>query len=390
MGKSAGKVMPRPRGAYDKSETYKILDMVTLDNKLWIAKQSGITGITPSKTATEWMMAVDGTTDVKALETEIDAKFASIDEQFLAKDTQISGIDERVTAAESDISALESRFVFDSTPKKDSTKLMTSGGIYDITHQSMRLDLGSTVLSYDHKTRLDGQSLMLIGSQDSYSEQIDGSIDHHIDTATMNVSSGNLNFQQERSLGSDNTHTQITHSTRMSFSGGDAYLELMNSDIRSSAIKLQFRPNMLRCWADSFYDLGQSNYKFKDIYASSGTIQTSDITEKKDIVDLGSEITKSIVMGLRPVTFKFIDGTSDRTHYGLIAQEVEELVNGLGITNKDFAPLIKSPKEDTDGNIIEGEYVYGLRYSELTGLLVKMCQNLQNEVDDLKARLGGA
>ena len=244
MGKSAGKVMPRPRGAYNKSETYKILDMVTLDNKLWIAKQSGITGITPSKTATEWMMAVDGTTDVKALETEVDAKFASIDEQFLAKDTQISGINERVTAAESDISTLENRFVFDSTPKKDSTKLMTSGGIYDVTHQSMRLDLGSTIFSYDHKMRLDGQSLGLIGIQDSYTEQTDGSIDHHIDTATMNVSSGGLNFQQERSLGSDNTHTQITHSTRMSFSGGDAYLELMNSEIRSSAIKLQFRPNM--------------------------------------------------------------------------------------------------------------------------------------------------
>ena len=111
---------------------------------------------------------------------------------------------------------------------------------------------------------------------------------------------------------------------------------------------------------------------------------------KKNISDLNSEQITAIIMGLRPVSFKFIDGTSDRTHYGLIAQEVESLVNGLGISNKDFAPLIKTAKTDEDGNVIDGEYTYGLRYSEFTGLLIKMCQNLQNEVDELKNRLGGA
>ena len=113
-------------------------------------------------------------------------------------------------------------------------------------------------------------------------------------------------------------------------------------------------------------------------------------------------------MGLNPVSFKFIDGTSDRTHYGLIAQEVEELVNGLGIDNKDFAALIKSQKtaqkvikkpvgKDKNGEIkyveefidepVEGEYVYGLRYDEFTAILVKMCQILQGEVNELKSEV---
>ena len=141
MGKSAGKLMPRPCGAYNESETYKILDMVTLDNKLWIATRSGITGVTPSKTATEWMMAVDGTTDVKELETEVDAKFASIDEQFLAKDTQISGLDTRVTAAEGNIAAanqsieaINNRFVFDAKPTSGSSNLITSGTAYNMVN----------------------------------------------------------------------------------------------------------------------------------------------------------------------------------------------------------------------------------------------------------------
>ena len=161
MGKSAGKLMPRPCGAYNESETYKILDMVTLDNKLWIATRSGITGVTPSKTATEWMMAVDGTTDVKELETEVDAKFASIDEQFLAKDTQISGLDTRVTAAEGSIAGIgdsiteiEGKFTYDDEPTKGSTNLLSSGSVYNTLNQSEK-----TMMSDNLSYQVDGSSI---------------------------------------------------------------------------------------------------------------------------------------------------------------------------------------------------------------------------------------
>ena len=93
-------------------------------------------------------------------------------------------------------------------------------------------------------------------------------------------------------------------------------------------------------------------------------------------------------MGLKPVSYKFINGTSNRTHRGLIAQEVESLIEEIGLDTKDFAGLIKTPREDSDGNVID-DYVYGLRYEEFIAPLIKMCQSLQNEVDDLKARLGG-
>lgn len=96
MGVVAGRVMPIPKGPYDAAAVYNILDMVTLNNKLWIAKQSNFSNHEPTATDEYWMLAVDGTTDVKALEqiitekfTEYDGKFATIEEQLAATLTSV-------------------------------------------------------------------------------------------------------------------------------------------------------------------------------------------------------------------------------------------------------------------------------------------------------------
>lgn len=96
MGVVAGRVMPIPKGPYDASAVYNILDMVTLNNKLWIAKQSNFSNQEPVQTNEYWMLAVDGTTDVKVLEqiitekfTEYDGKFATIEEQLAATLTSV-------------------------------------------------------------------------------------------------------------------------------------------------------------------------------------------------------------------------------------------------------------------------------------------------------------
>lgn len=53
----------------------------------------------------------------------------------------------------------------------------------------------------------------------------------------------------------------------------------------------------------------------------------------------------SFILALNPVSYKLNDGTSGRTHYGLIYQDVETILNALGMTSLDFAGFIKSPKE---------------------------------------------
>lgn len=149
--------------------------------------------------------------------------------------------------------------------------------------------------------------------------------------------------------------------------------------------------------SDEKYNLGTSNRKWNDIYAQNGVIQTSDRTKKSDINNLEVQKVQAFINGLNPVSYKMIDGTSGRTHYGFIAQDIEELMNTLNMDSSDFAGFIKSPKkviryENENGNklknpieeIIEGEYDYSLRYDEFIAPLIKVVQEQQKEIERLK------
>ena len=155
-------------------------------------------------------------------------------------------------------------------------------------------------------------------------------------------------------------------------------------------------------------NLGTSNNRWNNLYISSSAISTSDKNKKHNINIINLDNAKQIINGLLPKTYKFDDGTSGRTHYGLIAQDVEQLLIKLGIDTKDFAAFIKSPKineyevdrVDENGNIvldengnsqkeikyevIEGEYDYALRYEEFIAPLIKVVQEHEKEIEELK------
>ena len=142
------------------------------------------------------------------------------------------------------------------------------------------------------------------------------------------------------------------------------------------------------CWSDSvtntpiadnIYDLGSATLRMRNIYAGTATIQTSDKRHKKDISPLDK--IKDFFMTLNPVSFRFNDGASGRTHHGLIAQEVEAALKENELSDMDFAGLIKSPDEEK-----EGEYIYGLRYSEFIPMLIKMVQEQQKRIEVLEAK----
>ena len=120
--------------------------------------------------------------------------------------------------------------------------------------------------------------------------------------------------------------------------------------------------------SDNTYDIGSGSERFDDIFATNGTIQTSDENAKKDIVT--SDLGLTFINAVKPVSYKFKTGT--RTHYGVIAQDLETVLDG-----KDFAGLIK----DTETNN------YGIRYTELIAPLIKAIQELSAEVETLKTKV---
>ena len=119
---------------------------------------------------------------------------------------------------------------------------------------------------------------------------------------------------------------------------------------------------------DNTYDLGSSGSRWDDIFASNGTINTSDLRQKKDIATLDTEETIKFVKSLRPVRYKFKN--NKRFHCGLIYQELEPLV-----FLKEWGLLYN-----------EGDLL-GVRYDELHAILVKTYQYLIEKNEELQKRL---
>ena len=161
--------------------------------------------------------------------------------------------------------------------------------------------------------------------------------------------------------------------------GGGYYLQLMGEDITCRGY---FQPA-----ASGKYALGWSNALWSEVYASTPSINTSDETKKKDIV---RDIARynDFFDGLMPCSYRFIDGNSGRIHLGMIAQDIEKTMIKCGISDMDFAGFIKSPKEDAEGNTIDGEYDYALRYAEFIPMLIWQVQKLKARVAELEEANG--
>ena len=146
--------------------------------------------------------------------------------------------------------------------------------------------------------------------------------------------------------------------------------------------------------ANNLYSLGQpadtdlgvaSNRFWKTIYSNTGAINTSDQRLKTDVVS--SNLGLNFINELNPVSYKFIEGGKDiidgdivsipgsRTHYGLIAQEVKEALDQVGV--EDFAGWVKIDMDEIDS-------MQGLRYDQFVAPLIKAVQELTARVQALE------
>lgn len=180
----------------------------------------------------------------------------------------------------------------------------------------------------------------------------------------------------------------------------------------NAAVGVVLQGGVFREAGDGSLNLGNGSHRWAVVYAKTGSINTSDRNEKNTIADIDPEQAEKLIMGLKPSTFKFNDGTSGRTHWGLISQDIEELLPQIGMSDLDFAGFIKTPKtedyyedvpetvideetgeektvtrKELKTRVIEGEYVYALRYSEFIAPLICMVQKQQKQIENLERRL---
>jgi len=99
---------------------------------------------------------------------------------------------------------------------------------------------------------------------------------------------------------------------------------------------------------DDVIDLGRSNRRFKDIYATNGTIQTSDRNEKQDEADLSDAETRVAVTAkglLKKFRWKSAveeKGDEARVHFGIIAQDLQDAFTAEGLDASVYAMFINS------------------------------------------------
>lgn len=125
------------------------------------------------------------------------------------------------------------------------------------------------------------------------------------------------------------------------------------------------------------WNLGSISHPWNDIYSTNSHAGPSDRREKEEIKT--SELGLEFVNKLRPVSYKWKardyetneDGTvvpisGVRRHYGLIAQEVKDVLDEMKIDTNDFAGYIYDEKSDR----------YAIRYGEFIPPIIKSIQEL--------------
>lgn len=132
-------------------------------------------------------------------------------------------------------------------------------------------------------------------------------------------------------------------------------------------------------WSDNTYDLGSAAYKWRNIYGQAGVVNTSDRNEKFDILPM-AEVYGQIFDRLIPVTFKYVDNSNERTHIGLVAQDVKDAILDVGLTTKEFAGYCEWKNEDESIGC-------GLRYSEFVAINIYEIQKLKARVKELEEKL---
>jgi len=130
---------------------------------------------------------------------------------------------------------------------------------------------------------------------------------------------------------------------------------------------------------DNQISLGLSGNRFTSLWATDGTINTSDGREKEDIEPIHYGIAD--VMKLKPVSFKWKNRSENGKKLGLIAQDVREVLNEVVVQGNPEG--IQTNDEGIDENTDR----LGIYYSDIIPVLIKGMQEQQQTIEDLQQQV---
>jgi hypothetical protein len=241
---------------------------------------------------------------------------------------------------------------------------------------------GQTLFGYQSGNVLSG------GSYNSFFGHTSGSL----------VTSGAKNTIIGRYSGNQGGLDIRTASNRVVLSDGDgnprAYHDggsswIWCSGTPASGNRLEFDGNEFYPVPDNTIKLGFSSLRWTTVYATTGTINTSDATQKQQIRNLNDseKLVAQAIKGLIKA-YKFNDsviekGDGARIHIGVIAQEVQSAFEAQGLDSSKYAMFCSDTWYEVDGKPKNNDGFYtkdtpnaievtrlGIRYDELLAFVI--------------------
>lgn len=198
-----------------------------------------------------------------------------------------------------------------------------------------------------------GVGIQMNTSNDNFALFLNGSIlQSNTATNEMDISSsGDLTIR------ADTGNTGQTMRFRMvSASGPD--------DMTITSTSVNVGQNFLPL-TNNAHSIGNASLRFTEVFATNGTINTSDIRQKNIVK--GKKLGLDFINKLDTISFKWKTGKDDTIHLGFSANQIQGLLNDI---DKNYAMIV-------NGDVL------GMRKDELLQPIVSAIQELSKKVDEL-------
>ena len=160
----------------------------------------------------------------------------------------------------------------------------------------------------------------------------------------------------------------------------------------NNAGKVRIDAGSLQPITDNVLELGDASFRWTEVFAVNGTINTSDSREKTIVAH--NDTLLNVADAIDIVSFKWNDAIAEkgeanaRIHYGVLAQDVKTALENEGLNPEAYSMFCYDEWDevtDNEGNVTtEAGNRYGVRYVELLSLKMKAQRKL---IQDLEARV---
>ena len=183
-------------------------------------------------------------------------------------------------------------------------------------------------------------------------------------TRMVNSFNTTINYVADFELGSNNRDTTVgIGSTEFLHDAGNLYVMLHGR---------------LLPYDDNARSLGTSNWRWQSLWAVDGTINTSDLRQKKNIKPLKYGLEK--LMQIETITYKWKDATNQATKIGFSAQNLLETIPEVVVTEESV-----TIDEETGAEEMRPVTNLGVYYSDIIPVTVKAIQELNTKIKTLEA-----